>query len=267
MFLLMRGIIGYENARMKRERTRAVRLSKDVHATRYNIRLKPDLDTFIFTGEEDISLEIRKSARSITLHAADLDIQKAELRIGPKILTPTISYNEHAETATFSFKERVPKGKGKLTLIFAGILNDTMRGFYRSRYEYMGTTHHLAVTSLNRLMPVAHSCFDEPSHKSIFDVTPLSAGPTAISNTIETEITEHQGGYKAIRFAPSPKMSSYLVAFIVGHFEHIEKKTERGDRTRFHHARQKHQSEFALEVAVKRIEFYESTSALSIRFR
>ena len=260
MFLLMRGIIGYENARMKRERTRSVRLSKDVHATRYNIRLKPDLDTFIFTGEEDISLEIRKSARSITLHAADLDIQKAELRIGPKILTPTISYNEHAETATFSFKERVPKGKGKLTLIFAGILNDTMRGFYRSRYEYMGTTHHLAVTQFESTdARRAFPCFDEPSHKSIFDVTLIvPQDRTAISNTIETEITEHQGGYKAIRFAPSPKMSSYLVAFIVGHFEHIEKKTERGVTVRvFTTPGKKHQSEFALEVAVKCIEFYE----------
>ena len=45
-----------------------------------------------------------------------------------------VKYDVKNETATFIFGKTLPKGKGQLKLKFKGVLNDKMRGFYRSRY-------------------------------------------------------------------------------------------------------------------------------------
>ncbi len=239
---------------------KSVRLPNDVVIHRYAITLKPDLETFVFSGEEILSLDVRRSLSSITLHAADLEVHDAKLTRGKHEYIPRITYNEKAETVTFHFDSKIPKGVASFFVSFSGILSDKMVGFYRSRYEYDGKTHHMAVTQFESTdARRAFPCFDEPAHKSVFEVSLIiPKDRTAISNTIETDIVEHQGGYKIVKFAPSPKMSSYLVAFIVGHFEHIEKKTARGVTVRvFATPGKKHQSVFALDVAVKCIDFYE----------
>ncbi len=97
-----------------------------------------------------------------------------------------------------------------------------MRGFYRSRYMHEGKEKHMATTQFEATdARRAFPCFDEPAQKAIFDVTLMVPKDlTAISNTLETSVTEHEGGFKTVKFAPSPKMSTYLLAFIVGDFEY-----------------------------------------------
>lgn len=224
--------------------------------------LFPNLEEFTFKGDEEILLDITKSTNEITLHAAELKIHTAEIITGTgTIKAQEISLDEKSETATISFGKTISKGENRLKLSFAGILNDKMRGFYRSKYEIDGKHHHMAVTQFEstdarRAIP----SFDEPSQKAIFDVKLIiPSDHTAISNTIDTEVAEHSPGYKIITFAPTPKMSTYLLAFIVGKFEHIETKTKTGVKVRvFTTPGKKHQAEFALETAKKCIEFYEN---------
>ena len=78
-----------------------------------------------------------------------------------------------------------------------------------------------------------------------------------VRNSISNGVREHESGYKIVTFMPTPKMSTYLVAFIVGNFEHIEKKTREGVLVRvFVTPGKKHQAEFALECAVKILSFF-----------
>ena len=61
-----------------------------------------------------------------------------------------------------------------------------------------------------------------------------------------------------MKFAPTPKMSTYLLAFIVGDFEFLEKKSNRGVLVRVYTTPgKKHQAKFALDVTVQVLEFYE----------
>ncbi len=236
-------------------KTKSVRLPSHITPVRYNLTLKPDLESFTFWGKEVIDIVIDKEVKEITLHSKDIDIETAQ--IGEQFTTK-ISYDTKAETATFTFKNKI-KGKIKLTIVFAGIISETLRGFYRSKYEIDGVTKHLATTQFEATdARRAFPCFDEPAQKAVFDVSLIIANEhTAISNTLPTSIKEHEAGYKVVSFAPTPKMSTYLLAFIIGDFEYVEGFTKGKTQVRvFTTPGKKHQAKFALDVAIRSLEFY-----------
>jgi puromycin-sensitive aminopeptidase len=242
---------------------KSVRLPGHVTPQRYQIMLKPDLDAFTFSGEETIFFTLSKATKQITLHSKDLKIISAEVvanhKNGKNIWAGKISYNGKAETATFTFPKAIGKGKHQLKLTFQGVLNDQLHGLYRSKYEHKGQTKHLVVsqfeaTDARRAFP----CFDEPAQKAVFDVTlMIPKHLAAVSNTIETSVTHHDNGFKVVKFAPTPKMSTYLLAFIVGEMDYIEGKTKDGVLVRiFTTPGKKQQARFALEVGIKTLEFF-----------
>ena len=131
------------------------------------------------------------------------------------------------------------------------MLNDKLRGFYRSTYvdgdgvEQVIATTQMQATDCRRAFP----CWDEPEFKAVFGVTlDVEDGLTAISNGPEVErITEH--GRHVIRFADTMVMSSYLVAFVVGRLEITETVDVDGMPLRLVHVPGKgHLTEFGLDV-------------------
>ncbi len=229
----------------------------------YDLQIHPDLENFAFEGVEVISLNILKSTKTLTLHSKELEIitaEVAEARLPQEKMFAKISYDIKSETATFTFPKSIPAGKTKLNLVFKGILNANMRGFYKSSYIYKGKVHHIATTQFEATYARrAFPCFDEPAQKAIFHVSlVVPKGKNAISNTLPISNTKHESGYEVIKFSPTPKMSTYLLAFIVGDFEYIEKKSKRGVIVRVHTTPgKKHQAKFSLDVTVKVLEFYE----------
>ena len=242
---------------MKAKETHAVRLTTNVIPTRYEIHLKPDLEAFVFEGEETVHLSLKKPSKTLTLHSVDLEIESVEV-VGYEF-AEKISYDGKAETATFVFKNSLPSGTLKLKVLFRGILNDRMHGFYRSSFQHEGKTKHIATTQFESTdARRAFPCFDEPAMKASFEISlTVPSSHAAISNTMPTEIKEHEAGFKTVSFAPSPLMSTYLLAFIVGDFEHIEKRTKDGVLVRvFVTPGKKKQAEFALDCAVKIVSFF-----------
>ncbi len=234
---------------------KSIRLVSHVWPERYNLTLKPDLESFTFSGKEIVDIVLDKEVKEITLHSKDIAIKSVELC---EQFANNISYDEKAETATFYFKKPIQKGKAKLNIVFSGIINDSLRGFYKSKYEIDGVTKHIATTQFEATdARRAFPCFDEPIHKAIFDVSLIiSKNHTAISNTLPIEIKEHEN-FKVVSFAPTPKMSTYLLAFIIGEFEYVEGFTHDKVQVRvFTTAGKKHQANFALDVAIKSLHFY-----------
>eukprot|EP00438_Fugacium_kawagutii_P023078 Skav219020 [mRNA] locus=scaffold2142:370618:380851:+ [translate_table: standard] len=115
---------------------------------------------------------------------------------------------------------------GKLELKFVGILNDQMAGFYRSGYKDInGTSKIMASTQFESLdARRAFPCWDEPARKAIFGLTlVVDTGLEALSNMPEKRRCFLDGGAKTeIVFMDSPKMSTYLLAFLVGEFDFIQ---------------------------------------------
>ncbi len=237
-----------------------VRLSRDVIPHRYEIKLKPDLEAFVFEGEETIHLTLKKPTTRITLHADELEIESVEVLTDVGMQdAQKISYNKAAETASFDFAQPLPKGTVQLKINFRGILNDKMRGFYRSQFAYRGKTHTIATTQFESTdARKAIPCFDEPEMKAVFEVSlVVPSDKTAISNTLPIDIAEHGGGYKVFTFSPTPAMSTYLLAFIVGDFEYIEKRSADGILVRvFTTPGKKEQARFALDCAAKTVTYF-----------
>src|SRR3989344_4461118 len=244
----------------KKNTAKNVRLSRNVVPIEYDIQLKPDLHNFTFQGIETINISILKPTKSLTLHSKELEIETVEVLINKEKVFGRISYDEEKETATFLFQKNIAKGKIKLTLVFKGILNDKMRGFYRSKYNISEKEYHMATTQFEATdARRAFPCFDEPAQKAVFHVSLIvPKGKTAISNTLPVSIGEHDAGYEIIKFSPTPKMSTYLLAFIIGDFEYLESKTKNNVQVRvFTTPGKKHQAKFALDCAVKTLEFYD----------
>lgn len=239
-----------------------VRLSKYVSPQRYALTIRPDLEAFTFVGEEIIDINLTKSEKSLTLHSKDIEVLSGYWQVNKsKIDASKITYDVKSETVTIHFPKTIHKGKGKLQLHFRGIISESLRGFYRSQYTHKGKVKKIATTQFEATdARRAFPCFDEPAHKAVFDLTLVVPNHmTAISNTIETATpdgVEHDPGYKVVRFEPTPKMSTYLLAYIIGDFEKSEIKTKHGVTIRvFTTPGKKKQVKFALDVAKRSLEF------------
>lgn len=198
------------------------RLPRHVIPNRYEIRLEPDLDNALFHGQETVTVTVAEPTRAIVMNAADLSVSQAYLENDRKQrLDASIDLDEPLQRCRLTFAQAVTPGQWRLTVVFHGTLNDKLRGFYRSTYKDVSeTTRTMAATQFEATdARRAFPCWDEPDFKAVFAIT-LAVDPnlTAVSNT--SVVSESiAGGKKVVQFADSMKMSTYLVAFIVGRLE------------------------------------------------
>ncbi len=237
------------------------RLPANVRPVRYDLTLTPNLEGFTFTGDESIELDVVEATDSVTLNAAELEIAGAELTLADGTELPaTVVMGEETERATFRVGQTVTPGKATLHVRFTGTLNDQLRGFYRSRYVGPdGETRHLATTQFEATdARRAFPCWDEPAVKATFRVTlVIPSDLVAVSNQpLESEASA-DGGRKALRFAESPRMSTYLLAFVIGDLASVEAEGPNGTTVRVWATRGKEQQgRFALEHSVKLLEYF-----------
>ena len=171
-----------------------------------------------------MSIQITEAVSDIILNAAELELHRVSLkRSDGKVLQGRAISDPENERATLSFPETLAAGKAELMVEFSGILNDKLHGFYRSTYKGAdGQDKPLASTQFESTdARRAFPCWDEPAFKAVFQVTlVVDEKLTAISNARVVRETRLAGtGKKEVVFADSMKMSTYLVAFIVGEFE------------------------------------------------
>src|SRR6266850_136855 len=194
----------------------AQRLPDSVLPEHYKLGIAPDFNNDSFSGTETIQVRLMKATSTITLNSLELELQEVTVRAGGKSQTATVKLEPANEVAVLSVPQLLPVGQAEIDIKFSGKLNKQLRGLYLSRAnnrKYAVT--QFEATDARRAFP----SFDEPAMKATFDITlVVDKGDTAISNTKITSIT-HAGPKEAIKFATTPKMSTYLVALLVGDFE------------------------------------------------
>jgi len=196
----------------------AQRLPDTVRPDHYTLTLTPNLTAATFTGVESIDVTLAEPTDHITLNAVQIAFQSATVSAEGKQQTATISEEKNKEQATFTFPNKLAAGKATLSIAYTGILNNELRGFYLSktaRRNYAVT--QFESTDARRAFP----SFDEPAFKATYDVTLIvDKGDTAISNSpIESDTPGPTAGKHTLKFFTTPRMSTYLVAFLVGDFQ------------------------------------------------
>ena len=198
------------------------RLPRTVSPENYRLEIEPDVGSATFSGTVEIDALVHEAVEEIVLNAADLAISDAEVRIEDgTLISCTISFNDELEQVVFHPSSELPPGPCKVSCRFSGTLNDKLRGFYRSTYvDEAGETHTLATTQFESVdARRAFPCWDEPDRKATFEVTLIvDRDAEAFSNSPIVEI-QRVGVMIRVRFSPTMKMSTYLVAFVIGQLE------------------------------------------------
>ena len=196
----------------------AQRLPRTVLPQHYELTFAPDFATDRFDGDETIHVTISQPVQEITLNAVAIEFREVTIESGGKTQSATV--RTAPETATLTVAEPLAIGPGRIHIHYRGTLNDKLRGLYLgvSNGKKFASTQ-MEATDAREAFP----SFDEPEFKATFAITAIiDAGHTAISNGAQLSDTPGPGaGKHTVRFATTPRMSTYLVALTVGDFQCI----------------------------------------------
>lgn len=219
----------------------------------YKVQLDVDRPNRRFKGTVELQGSLKEAGEHIQLHAKDLTIVTATIDGAP--VTTSTAEND---VLLLNKTAAIQAGEHIIAITFNGNITDTLHGLYPGYYKKDGEPKELLVTQFeSHHAREVFPCIDEPAAKAVFELTlTTEADVTAVSNTpIQSQKTED--GRLITVFEPTPKMSTYLLAFVVGELDYIEAKTNNGTVVRTYATEgQAKLTAFALEVAVKALEFY-----------
>jgi aminopeptidase N len=227
-----------------------------VTPSHYRIDITPDVKALTFKGTVEIDVAVHRATSSIVVNAADLVIDSALLAGEPK--PATVSYDQKIQTATFTFGHPLASGAHTLKLAYHGTIYQSASGLFA--LEYQGPKGKLRAlftqfenSDARRFVP----CWDEPGIKATFDLSAtLPAGLMPLSNMPVASAEKLPGGLEHVRFATTPKMSTYLLFFGAGDFERVHRLVngvdvgivvKRGDTAN---------AAYALDVATQLLPYY-----------
>ena len=196
-----------------------------------------DIDKHAKTIRGTVTVEGRAKAENIKFHAVGLSVdsvvvngKKADFEVADGVLTVF----------------RVPRSDLRVEIGYHGSLNENMQGAYISTYEYRGKTEVIVATQFeSHYAREAFPCIDEPAAKAVFEVS--------INVPDEDDII--------LVNTPSPRMSTYLLAWVIGKFHGKTIKNAHGvEITTYATLAQDIDAvDFANEIAAKSLEFYDDS--------
>ena len=236
------------------------RLDKNAQPEKYEIFIEPDLENEKFTGNESIHLSINKPTKQIKLNSIGLKINNVKLiNSNKEEVYPDIKFDDEHEMVEFNFNQEINSGNYSLYLEFSGILDNSLRGFYMSTYiDEKGESHKIGTTQFESTdARRAFPCFDEPEFKSVFSLSlKVKKELFTVSNSSIKEISE-DGEKLTYHFNDSMKMSTYLVAFIMGPFEATDEIDVDGTPLRIVYPEGKGElAKFALDVGEFSLKYF-----------
>ena len=206
-----------------------------------------------FSGKVTITGEAKTS--KISLHQKDLTVEAVE--VAGQARPFTLDKDNEA-----LYIELEAAGPVLVTITYTGQITDNMTGIYPSYYTVDGVKKEIISTQFeSHFAREAFPSVDEPEAKATFDLAlkfDQAEGELALSNMPEIDV-ENRKATGVWKFETTPRMSSYLLAFAAGDMQGITAKTKNGTLVGVYATKAHPESnlEFALDIAVRCIEFYE----------
>lgn len=199
-------------------------LPREARPSHYDIALIPNAKDARFSGKVAITLQLLQASNTITLNATDLTFKKVRLKdLKGTVISEdvTTTVNKEAQTATFTFAQRLKKGEYKLELEYDGLIGTQAVGLFSLDYDSPQGKQRALYTQFEnsdarRVIP----SWDEPIFKATFNLeVTVPTAQMAVSNMPVSSKTDLGNGTSLVKFGTSPKMSSYLLFLSVGDFE------------------------------------------------
>ena len=201
--------------------------------------------TVVISGElvgDSISLH----AKDLTIHSALIDDQPVEFSHG-KFDELRLSYPE------------LSNGEHTVCVKFSGAITDAMHGLYPCYFTHDGVKKQLFATQFeSHHAREVFPCVDEPAAKATYDVTLVTAPELTVLGNMPVAESSEKDGTLTTTFATTPRMSSYLLAFVVGELHRKTARTKSGVEVNIWAtpAQSTETLDFALDIAARSIDFY-----------
>ncbi|XP_074889065.1 glutamyl aminopeptidase isoform X2 [Buteo buteo] len=252
---------------------RHFRLPTYVKPVHYDLEMKPEMETDIYTGTVSISIALEKSTSYLWLHLRETKITEM----------PTLRKSSGQQIALndcFGYKPQeyiVMKAEAELsvtdesdpyilTLKFQGWLNGSLVGFYRTTYTENGQIKSIAATDHEPTdARKSFPCFDEPNKKATYNISIVHQDAyQALSNMPVQKTVQLGSGWTRTIFEKSVPMSTYLVCFAVHQFQWTERISASGKPLRVYaQPLQIRTAEYAANVTKIVFDFFEEYFNLS----
>jgi aminopeptidase N len=241
------------------------RLYETFQPSHYQLSLVPEREKKSFHGTVTIhGKKVGPPSQRITLHQKDLKVIAATIikhdkKGDAEVAVERINLQKSFDEVRLHTTDMLYAGEYTLTLEFSGQIHDVMHGIYPCNYEVGGEKKQLIATQFeSHHAREAFPCVDEPEAKATFDLSlTIPKGEVALSNTpVATE--ESRGDFVVTNFETTPKMSTYLLAFVYGDMQYKEAKTKDGVTVRVWATKAQNALalDFPLDVGVRAVEFF-----------
>jgi len=236
------------------------RLYETFQPSHYDLHLTVEREKRIFSGNVVVQGDHSAEHGDITLHAKGLAITRALLNETP------LEFVIDAENDALILKtsEIVSDGAVRLTVDFSGKITDSLHGLYPCYYELEGVKKEVLVTQFeSHHAREVFPCIDEPEAKATFDLTLTTETTVAVLGNmpVKSSVVSRQESVETqtTTFETSPRMSVYLLAFVIGDLQSKSTKTKSGVEvtTWATKAQSADSLDFALDTAKRCIEFFD----------
>lgn len=242
------------------------RLLEQFQPENYQLQLALDRDQLTFSGR--VVVRGRKTgvpSQRLTFHQKELKITEAKVvkhdKKGDQELTvERINNQDGLDEVRLHTESKLYPGDYTVTMEFSGKITPGMHGIYPCPFKHDGKDKMLLATHFeSHHAREAFPCIDEPAAKASFDLTTITPkGEAVLSNTpVKQQKTE--GERIVTTFETTPRMSSYLLAFVAGEMHSKQTKTKTGVEVRvWSTVSQPIESlDFATDTARDTVEFFE----------
>nr|XP_023420111.1 glutamyl aminopeptidase [Cavia porcellus] len=239
----------------------------------YDLELQPELEQDTYTGNVTITLRLQEPRSYLWLHVRDTKVTRV-----PQLYTPAgaqvrvsrcFEYKAQ-EFLVLQTAEQLPATQGnglyRLRLEFAGRLDGSLVGFYRTTYVEDGQVKSIAATDHEPTdARKSFPCFDEPNKKATYTISivhpkeyhALSNMPVEHSETLDDR-------WVRTTFQKSVPMSTYLVCFAVHQFTTVQRTSKYGKPlTIYVQPQQKHTAEYAANITKLVFDYFEEYFAMN----
>lgn len=244
---------------------KAKRLFEQFQPEHYDIQLSFDKSAMTFGGIVTVrGKKVGRPSERITLHQRDLSfahasITKHDKKGDQKFAVERINAQRKFDEVRLHSPSQLYPGQYTVRLEFSGKITDQMLGIYPCYFEYQGKPKFLVATQFeSHYARNAFPCIDEPEAKATFQLTLTTPKHEVVLSNTLPDTEKVAGKNKVTVFKPTPRMSTYLLAFVFGDMHCVQAKTKSGTLVRSWStvAQLKKVLDYSAQEAVKVLDFF-----------